>query len=503
MSSVDTAWLRMDRPGNPMQIVGVMIFDGRLDPGRLRRAVSERLLRYPRFRQFAEEGTDGGWWADDDSFDIDAHVRQNLLPAPRGTRELQKFVAELASQPLNPSRPLWDIHLVDSATGDSALVLRFHHAIADGIALAAVVESLTDERADGRQDAGAVSADGEALRAGVEKNSDTGALVWKTLYEPIGGLALASIRIGGNLCGQCQGLWNDPATIFDYASVAAAIAKEVGNLALMPNDSATRFKGKPGAIKCVAWSEPIDLAEIKAVARVLDCSLNDLALAAVAGAFRGYLLEKGDSAAGVEIRALVPANLRAAGSNGSLGNHFGFLALELPLGIENPLARLYATRARMAALKDSYQASVTYGMLGLLGMAPKFLQQQVLDRLAGKATAVMTNVVRPQHARYLSGAKVRQEIFWVPRSGDIGIGVSILSYAGKLQFGLISDKTIVADPERIVGRFAGEFENLLLLVLMEPWPRLHDPDAVEQALKNESGRKPARRLNPAQGVREK
>jgi diacylglycerol O-acyltransferase len=482
MASVDTAWLRMDRPSNLMQIIGVMIFDGRLDAERFKRTVAKRLLRYQRFRQIAELNSEGAWWVDDDDFDIDAHIRRSLLPSPGGKRELEKFVAEMASEPLNPSRPRWEYHLVETADGNSALVVRIHHAIADGIALVEVINSLTDDHADVPEDGGLKTQVRKDPSASEQLDKEDGDL-WRTLAEPIADLARASIRIGGNLWGQYQGLRKDPGTILDYASVARAMANEVRKLALMPNDSVTRFKGKPGTVKRVAWSEPIPLTQVKAVGRVLHCSVNDLLLSAVAGALRGFVLDKGDSAKDTEIRALVPVNLRGSGSTDRLGNHFGLVALELPVGMENPLARLYATRERMDALKGSYQASVTFGILGLVGMAPKFLQQQVLDLLASKATAVMTNVPGPQQARYLAGVKIRQQMFWVPQSGNIGIGVSILSYDGQVQFGLITDKSIVDDPERIVERFVHEFEKLLWLVLLEPWKRLGDPAAVENALR--------------------
>jgi diacylglycerol O-acyltransferase len=481
MSSVDTAWLRMDRPSNLMQIIGVIIFDGRLDAERFKRTVTKRLLRYQRFRQIAELNSDGAFWVDDDDFDIDAHIRHSLLPSPGGKRELEKFVAEMAGEPLNPSRPRWEYHLVETADGNSALVVRVHHAIADGIALVGVMNSLTDEHADVPEDGGLETPVRAAPESVIETDAEDGDF-WRTIAEPISDLALASIRIGGNLWGQYQGLRKDPHVLLDYAGIAGAMANEVRKLALMPNDSVTRFKGKPGTVKRVAWSEPIPLTQVKAVGKVLCCSVNDLLLSAVAGALRGYLLDKGDVATDTEIRAMIPVNLRSSVSDESLGNHFGLVALELPVGIENPLARLYATRARMDALKGSFQASVTYGILGLVGMAPKFLQQQVLDLLSSKATAVMTNVPGSQQARYMAGVKLRQQMFWVPQSGSIGIGVSILSYDGQVQFGLIADKGIVDDPERIVERFAQEFEKLLWLVLIEPWQRLGDPEAVENAL---------------------
>jgi WS/DGAT/MGAT family acyltransferase len=232
----------------------------------------------------------------------------------------------------------------------------------------------------------------------------------------------------------------------------------------------------------VAWSEPIPLPEVKAVGKVLGCSVNDMLLSSAAGALRAYLVERGDSVEDVEIRGLIPVNMRQPEDFAELGNRFGLVALELPVGVENPLARLYATKERMDRLKGSLQAAVTLTLLGAVGMAPKAAQQQVLDLLANKATAVMTNVPGPAQPLYLAGARLRQPLFWVPQSGDIGMGVSILSYDGKVQFGLITDKGLVPDPERIVGRFAGEFEKLLLLVLMEPPERLADPAAVEAAL---------------------
>ncbi|MBP6654853.1 MAG: wax ester/triacylglycerol synthase family O-acyltransferase [Propionivibrio sp.] len=485
MASIDTAWLRMDRPANLMQIIGVMVFDGRLDPERFKRTIAKRLLRYHRFRQIAELDSDGAWWVDDDDFDLDSHVRRTVLPAPGGKRELQKFVAEMASEPLNPARPRWEYQLVETADGDSAVVVRVHHAIADGIALIGVLHSLTDDAPDapetGGREAGPPKRPSRKAE-GEDKDADDGDLFWSIIAEPITDLALASIRLGGTLWGHYQGLRNDPGTLLDYASVAGAIANEVGKLALMPSDSHTRLKGKPGTVKRVAWSDPIPLPEVKAIGKVLGCSVNDLLLSSVAGALRGYLQDKGDSTTDVDLRAMVPVNLRSADRKGDLGNHFGLVALELPVGIENPLARLYTTKARMEALKSSYQAQVTYGLLGLVGMAPKFLQQQVLDLVASKATAVMTNVPGPQLPRYLAGVKLKQQMFWVPQTSNIGIGVSILSYDGKVQFGLITDKGLVDDPERIVDRFSAEFEKLLLLVLMEPWSRLRDPDAVESAL---------------------
>lgn len=472
ISYVDTAWLRMDRPNNLMQIVGVMLFDGELDFERLQRSIERRMLSFRRFRQVARQGDGVYYWEDDLDFDLEHHLRRSVLPGARGKPELQRFVADLASTPLNPARPLWELHLVETALGGDALIMRVHHCIADGIAMVGVILSMADESPD--------LLSGEPLLELVQEEQDD--FFWRLVWRPMSDAMLASIRISSNLWVKYVGMVSNPQKALEYARIGSGIAAEVAKLAIMPNDSPTRFKGKPGTSKRVAWSEPISLPEVKAVGKVLGCSVNDMLLSAAAGALRAYLVDQGDPVDGVEIRAMVPVNLRRPKDMGKLGNRFGLVALELPVGIENPLARLYATRERMEALKGSYQAPLTLSILGAVGMAPKFAQDKVLDLLASKATAVMTNVPGPQEALYLAGARLREPLFWVPQSGDIGMGVSILSYDNKVQFGLITDKKLVPDPERIVERFASEFDKLLMLVLMEPWERLSDPLAVEAAL---------------------
>ena len=481
ISNVDKAWLRMDRPSNLMQIVGVMLFEGELDFERLRLAVEQRMLAHRRFVQcVVAEGT-GYCWQDDPDFDLGNHLRRVVRRGRLGKPGLQRFVADLVTKPLDPGRPLWEMLVVDTALGGQALVLRIHHSIADGIALVGVVLALAD----------GVSGTEDRYPPPVASEDDDDDdhehdVFWRAIWRPLAGAVLGSARLALDLRDQYGGLLSNPKQIIGYVRVGRDIALEIAKLALMANDSPTRFKGKPGTRKQLAWSEPIPLPEIKAVGKVLGCSVNDLLLTAVAGSLRAYLIDRGEEVAGVEIRAMVPVNLRGPADIGKLGNRFGLVALELPVGIENPLARLYEIRERMAKLKGSYQAELTLTILGVVGMLPKVVQQAVLDLLANKATAVMTNVPGPQTALYLAGARLRQPLFWVPQSGDIGMGVSILSYAGNVQFGLMTDQVLVPDPQSIVDHFASEFDKFLMLVLMEPWDRLGDPDAVAAALANES-----------------
>ena len=132
---------------------------------------------------------------------------------------------------------------------------------------------------------------------------------------------------------------------------------------------------------------------------------------------------------------------------------------------------------------------IAFALLGLAGFLPRAAQQEMLDLLANKATAVMTNVPGPQHPLYLGGARLGQIMFWVPQSGDMGMGVSILSYNGGVQFGLITDAGRVPDPERVIAGLRPEFERLLLTVMMEPWDAPREPGLVERELAAAARRK--------------
>ena len=209
---------------------------------------------------------------------------------------------------------------------------------------------------------------------------------------------------------------------------------------------------------------------VKAVSKAYGVSINDVLLAAVAGAIGSYLRSKGDDPTGQEIRAMVPVNLRPLAEAYKLGNRFGLAPLVLPIGVEHPGERLYAVHARMNALKGSYQPLLAFAVLALSGLVVKPMQDVITGLFNKKTTAVMTNVPGPRERIHFCGRTVNQVMFWVPQSGDVGVGVSILSYAGGVQFGLITDAKLCPDPEAIVELFAPEFEKLLLLALMSPWP---------------------------------
>jgi diacylglycerol O-acyltransferase / wax synthase len=470
MSSVDVAWLRMDRPSNLMMICGVLVLGERIDRARLEATLTRRFLRFPRFRQRPVQVPGGYQWQTDARFALAHHVQKIALPRGAGDVELEALVSNLVSAPLDPAHPLWQFHLVANYRGGSALILRIHHCYADGIALIQVLLSMTDTDRGGK-------APGAALRLPMRGADADDPLA--RLFAPFAGILKMATKTGSTLLEKGAALWQDPAKAIDLAGQGGALAREFAKLALMGQDSATPFKGKPGVVKRLAWADPIALDEVKAVGKALGCSVNDVLLSSVAGALRSYLVRRGEAVEGVMIRALVPVNLRPPETACGLGNRFGLVFLDLPVGIANPVERLYAVRANMASLKGSFQPVIALGILAAMGAGPQLLQDQLLAMLANNATAVMTNVPGPQQPLFFAGAKIDRLMFWVPQSGDIGMGVSIITYAGDVQFGLLTDAALCPDPERVIERFAPEFEKLVLVTLMAPWPWQEAPSAEQ------------------------
>ena len=465
ISGVDTAWLRMEQPTNLMMIVGVMMFDGKLRVPDVKRLLRARWMGFRRFRQKAVEDATGAWWVEDDAFDMGWHVREVDLPGKAGKRELQALVSQLASESLDFERPLWQFHVVRNYQGGTALIMRVHHCYADGIALVQVMLSLTATTAKA-----SLALEREEMQSGPADDAD----FWGQILKPVTNALGGALEVGKGLLEQGRSLASHPQQAAEAVQEAtrkgADFAGEFAKIVLMGRDSTTRFKGELGPRKVVAWADPLPLDEVKAVGKALACSINDVLLSMAAGALRDYLLDKGDEVPhDLEIRALVPVNLRPISEAAKLGNRFGLVFLDLPIGMEHPLERLYEVRRRMLALKGSYQPIIALGILGAVGYGPKVLQEQVTHLLSSNASAVMTNVPGPQKPIYLAGRRIVEQDFWVPQSGGIGMGVSILSYDGRIQFGVITDAGLVPDPGRIVERFADEFEHLLWITLMSPW----------------------------------
>jgi len=468
MSSVDRSWLMMDNPTNRMVINGFWVFDQPVEYERVLAVLQERLLVYNRFRQRITETTGPmgkAYWEIDPLFDIRAHLHHIGLPAPGNKAAMQELMAELIVQPLDRSRPLWDFYLIDGYGNGNILFGRIHHCVGDGAALVQVLLSLTDSEPDGTFD------------GGPKRRRSRGWNPLRPLLKGAEKVVNTAVQLGGGLVAGGLEMLGNPeqllAALGEGGRLAGQAAGVLAKLALMPTDEKTLFQGELGVTKRVAWSTPISLDDVKLVKNVMGATVNDVLVAALTASLRAYLLGRGEETDGKEIRAMVPVNIRGMDAGVELGNKFALVYLALPVGVKDPLDRLFAVKQRMDEIKASPEALITYQILSGVGRTPGELATLISRYFASKASAVLTNVPGPQQKLYFAGKRFEQMVFWVPQSGSIGMGLSIYSYAGEVTIGVITDEKRVPDPDKIVQGFVDEFNRLLALARL--------PEAEESA----------------------
>lgn len=437
MSRVDHAWLRMDNPANLIMVNSVMWTDQPVDDVAMRAVLEERMVaQFPRFTQRPDASfglLSHGHWVDDDDFDLDRHLVYVTLDPPGDTRTLQQYVGSQQNLPIDASHPMWEVHVISGYQQGSAVLFRIHHSIADGMALARLLVSLTDEPAE-RHFAPAVSGSSSGVRTQV-----------------------------GRLLTESVGTLRHPSRLLALGSTAAHDALRLAHVATLPvknHDSV--LNAEVGLSKLATWSEPISLDEIKAIGRSAGCTVNDVMLAALAGAFRSYLLGRGEEPADVPV--LVPVDLRPPDKPlpRELGNNFGFFFASLPSGIADAGQRLTEAQRRSAELKGSPEALVTLGVLVGMGSVPGLVEDLSVDFFVSKASGLVTNVPGPRGPVYFAGAKVDGVIGWVPRAGDMTFGVAIFSYNGHVTVGVSTDAGVIPDPESLVVAFEDEIASMLV-----------------------------------------
>jgi diacylglycerol O-acyltransferase len=450
MPAADAAWLHMDRPTNPMVVNCVIWFDQPLDWERAREIFTRRIVdRFPRFRRRVSEPLGRTpRFEDDPEFAIEQHMHRVALPAPADQAALQELVSDLITPPLDPTRPLWHVYLIEGYGEGCAVLFRIHHCIADGIALARVMLSLTDSEAN------APIADG-FMSAG-----QGGASPLSALTGPAGATLSAARHVAGAVVHEGMESLAHPRHLAQLAGVAARDTGTVAKLLAAPADAQTVLRSPLHGTRRVAWSTPFPLERIRTAAHRADGKINDLLVAAVTGALRTELERHG--AVPDDVRIMVPFNLRPLDQPlpRDLGNDFALILLALPVGIEDRAERLQDVKRRMDAIKDSHEGPISFGILSAIGMTPPQVEDRLIGFFTEKASAVVTNVPGPHETVYLAGTPVRGVLVWAPCSGSIGMTVSIFSYAGEVTVGFMVDTALLPDPQPLVGAFDAELRAL-------------------------------------------
>ena len=438
LSPLDSSFLFMEGLTTAMHVGGLMTFEQTegFDAEEFVRIIGRRLAAVPRYRQKIREvpGRVGlPVWVDDPRFDLHYHVRRSALPAPGTDAQLRELCGRLQGRPLDRSRPLWEIYLVEGlADGGFAVITKTHHAMVDGLASV---------------DIGAVLLD--VSRTPRESPPDT----WSPQPEP-SSLELVVSAVAEQL-RRPQGVVDTVRRATADARTAVSTVVQTGGAVLVAARNATRtapanpLNTAIGQQRRYATSAG-ELDDYKAIRKEHGGTVNDVVLAVVAGGLRRWLLNRGEPVlADTVVRAMVPVSVRAAGSEGELGNRVSAYVVDLPVGEPDAVTRLQMITAAMQEHKQSGQAIGAGALVGLVGLTPPTLHS-LGARLSSSLSArmfnvVVTNVPGPQFPLYAMGARMRDMFPVVPLAKGQTVSIGVTSYDGGVFYGLNADRDAMGD----------------------------------------------------------
>jgi WS/DGAT/MGAT family acyltransferase len=454
LTAVDASFLHQEGQNSHMHVGAVTIFEG--PPPEFEEfldSLRARLHLVPRYRQKLAEAplqTGRPLWVDDPNFNLEYHVRETALPEPGSEEQLTRLTARVFSQQLDRSKPLWETWLVEGLQGDRfALISKTHHALIDGIAgvdLAQVLFDLTP----------------------VPQEIPHPDEAWKPSREP---------SAAGMVAGEITGL----------ARTGLGVAARAINAAMRPSETIGELREAVEGLGEIAWAgmnpapeTPLNveigphrrfvgvrnqLADFKTVKDAFGGTVNDVVLTVVSGSLRDWLQSRGVRTEGLELRALVPVSIRGSHERGELGNRIAAMRGPLPVYVEDPVARLQAVRQAMGQLKDSKQAVGAEVLAGVQNFAPPTILAQAsrLNFSTRLFNLIVTNIPGPQFPLYVRGREM-QDVFPVAfLPANHALAIAIMSYNGRMNFGLLGDYDALPDIGRIAEGVEASLAELVAL----------------------------------------
>lgn len=454
LTSFDTSFLANERSNGHMAIGAVLVCDG--EPPTeddFLAHIRSRVHLLPRLRQrlaFPPLGLGTPFWVDDPEFDIHDHLGRVRLPAPGDEAAFHDLVGEVLSPPLDRSRPLWQLVLVEGLEGDRfAIVYKTHHALADGFSAVDIGKLLFDPEPNpvpSREEA-PWDPQEPPTRAALAARAFSGVVATlRRMTRWLGRSARQPGRARRRAADGVAGLWE----------VTSAWFKPAPKVPL---------NVEIGAQRSFAWAE-LPLAEVKEIKNAFDVTVNDVILSATSAALRRWLAEREVSTEGMELKALVPVSVRTIDEQGELGNRLTAMRGPLPVGIEDPVERLRAVHAGMDELKSSKQPLGAEAIWGLNDWFRDFAPPVLLRPTATinfstrLFNLLVTNFPGPQIPFYVLGREVTGVFPVGFLARRHALAIAIVSYNGRVGFGILADSAAVPDAERLSDYLREGFDEL-------------------------------------------
>jgi diacylglycerol O-acyltransferase len=451
LSALDTSFLHLEDDAAHMHVASVMLFDGDPPPqDELIAAIEGRLHLVPRYRQklaFVPFSQGRPRWVDDPHLNLSYHVRKTALPAPGTEEQLRALAGRVLAQQLDRDKPLWEIWVVEGVEGGCfALICKTHHALVDGISGVDIVTVLFDTSAESEK-----PPEPERRWLPAPTPSRT-----QLLSEAL----LERTTVPSEIARSVRAVFRAPRQI---AGGVRDSLVGVGAMAWAGMNPAppSPYNTRIGPHRRFTWVRT-NLEDVKAIKNALGGTVNDVVLATVSGALGRHLHRRGETLSGRELKAMVPVSVRADEDRGALGNQVAAMMAPLPVWCADPVRRLEIVNESMGGLKDSGQAVGAQVLTQLTGFAPPTIMAQASRLMARQRmfNLVVTNVPGPQFPLYLMGHELRDLFPMVPLARNQGLGVAIMSYNGKMNFGLVGDYDVMHDLDDLADDFEASLAEL-------------------------------------------
>ncbi len=460
LSAQDLSFLLGETATAHMHVGGVLIFElgdlatpeGGVDFDKIRRQIESLLPKIPRYRQKLQWTPIVGnpVWVDDADFDLEFHVRHTSLPRPGTLEQLKRLAGRIIAQQLDRERPLWEWWIVEGVEDDQfAMISKIHHCMFDcsaGADLATIMlnlEPTKDVDEPVRMLPKPAPSDGELLRDELLRRAS---------------LPLQLVRDVRRFRKETENLGSELQT-------RAAAIRDLVSIGLNPPDE-TPINGPLGPHRRFDWLD-MPLADVKAVRKAAECTVNDVVLTTAAGAFREYLMSRGCDPGGTLFRASAPVSVRKDEERGQMGNRVSSWMIPLPIGEPGVIGRLHAIHEETQKLKSSQQALGVDLMMSVAEWTPPVLLSLGAQSVGGQVNTIITNVPGPQFPLYMLGARLRWMLPMVPLLENMGLGIALFSYDGRMSWGFNADYGQVPDLPDFVAAVARSFREFAEAVGVE------------------------------------
>ena len=449
LSSLDASFLYLERPAMHMHVAAVSVFaprdDGPLTYEDVARVAEARLHLAPRLRQRVLRVPGGlarPLWVDDAGFDLDFHLRRAAIPSPGGRWQLERAVGRVLSRPLDPAKPLWELYVFERLSDDrTAVLLKMHHALADGISGMLIASALFDLSAD---------ADLGAPPKGQ----------WIPEASP-GAVDLAVDAVQDLILHPMQALVRVAEAPAHAAAVVGQTLGGLRSLAGMGVPPRGPFDVRVGPNRRFATAEvPFEL--VHDVKRSLGGTINDVVLAAVGGGLHDLLHARGESTRGRVLRVMVPVSVRSRAQQGDVGNRVAPAFVDIPVGKMTPGSRLKRVRRATDELKGSAMAVSADKIIGLGAYAPPALHAMAARLVSRNRwfNLVVSNIPAPQVPMYLAGARLVASFPAMPLGESCALSIACTSLGGTMAFGLTADWDALRDIDVLARGIESAFDDL-------------------------------------------